>query len=115
MVTIVDYKTYQREEDGSDFHVLIVQGGLEAVKSRQTNNTYLTARTARVSCTFNEATCKSLIGSQLPGAIKKVAVAPYEYAIPETGEIVSLSHNYCFVSEEEAVIQDHYVISEEVN
>ncbi len=114
MVTIVDYKTYQKE-DGTNFHVLIVQGGVEAVKSSQTNKTYLTARTARVSCTFNEATCKALIGNEIPGQIKKVEVAPYEYAMPDSGEVISLSHSYCFVTDEEAVIQDHLVESVEVN
>ncbi|MFT6797689.1 MAG: hypothetical protein ACJART_002842 [Maribacter sp.] len=44
MVTIVDYRTYLRE-DGSEFHSLVVQGGAEAVKSKKTDRIYLTART----------------------------------------------------------------------
>ena len=35
MVTIADYKTYQRE-DGTDFYVLVVQGEVEAVQSKET-------------------------------------------------------------------------------
>lgn len=76
MVKIVDYKTHQREIDGEEFYALIVQGGLEAVKSKETGRTYLTARTARVSCAFDEETCKSLIGTELPGAIQKIAIEP---------------------------------------
>lgn len=114
MVTIVDYKTYQKE-DGTTFHTLVVQGGLEAVKSTQTNRTYLTVRTARVSCTFNEETCKSLIGNQIPGQIKKVSVEPYQYAVPDTGEIITLTHSYDFVSDEDAVKEEHLVDSFEVN
>ena len=108
MVTIVDYKTYQKE-DGTEFHALVVQGGLEAVKSNITDRTYFTARTARVACTFNEDTCKSLLGNQIPGKIKKLEVEPYEYVIPQTGEMISLSHRFEFVSEEETVIKDHVV------
>ena len=42
MVTIVDYKGYQRE-DSTEFE-LIIQGGVEAVRSQETGRTYLTAR-----------------------------------------------------------------------
>jgi len=77
MVTIVDYKTFENEDE-KKFHVLIVQGGLEAVKSKETGQAYFTAKTARVSCTFDENTCKGLIGTEIPGTIKKVEVEPYD-------------------------------------
>ena len=114
MVTIVDYKTYQKEDDGTDFHVLIVQGGLESVKSKETQRTYLTARTAKVPCTFNELTCESLIGTQLSGAIQKVQVEPYEYLIPDTGEMITLTHRYEYIGEEESIIKDNVVDKEMV-
>ena len=98
MVTIADYKTYQRE-DGTDFCVLVVKGEVEAVKSKETGRLYLTAKTANVACTFDAPMCQALIGTEMDGRIKKVAVDPYEYAIPETGEIITLSHRYEFVSE----------------
>lgn len=100
MVTIVDYITYQRESDGKNFHVLVVQGGLEAVKSKVTNKNYFTARTAKVPCTFDEITCKNIIGTQMHGSIQKVATEPYEYTVQETGEVVELSHRYEYVTEE---------------
>jgi hypothetical protein len=105
MVTIVDYKTYQKE-NGEDFHALVVQGGLEAVKSKETNRVYFTAKTARVSCTFGEEMCKKLLGTEMPGSIAKIEVDPYEYAIPDTGEIIHLSHRNEYVSEEDAVIKE---------
>jgi hypothetical protein len=111
MVTIVDYKTYQRE-DGTNFHALVVQGGLEAVKSQETGRTYLTARTAKVPCTFEQATCESYKGTQLPGTIKKVKVEPYEYTIPETGEMLTLSHRYEYVSEENNVVNNNVIEKE---
>ena len=113
MVTIVDFKSYKRE-DGSIFNSLVVQGGVEAVKSQETGKMYLTAKTARVPSTFNEVTCKSLIGHQLPGKVCKVVTDPYEYAIPDTGEIISLNHRYEYIAEQEAVLNDNTVEKEVV-
>ncbi len=106
MVTIVDYKTYQKE-NGENFYALVVQGGLEAVKSKQTDRTYFTARAARVGCTFGEEMCKKLIGTEMPGSIRKVDVDPYDYAIPDTGEIIKLQHRNEYVGEEESIILDN--------
>ena len=114
MVTIVDYKTYKRE-DGTAFNSLVVQGGVEAVKSQETGKIYLTAKTARVPSTFNETTCKSLIGEQLPGDVCKVQTDPYEYAIPDTGEVISLSHRYEYIAEQEAVLKNNFIEEELVN
>jgi len=108
MVTIVDYKTYQKE-DGSEFHALVVQGKLQAVKSKETERTYLTARTAKVPCTFNVETCESLIGTQLPGNIQKVEVQPYDYTNPQTGEMLTLKHRYEFIGEEESVLKQNVI------
>lgn len=113
MVKIVDFKTYQTE-DGKDFCVLIVQGGLEAVKSQETNRTYLTARKARVSCTFNEIVCKSLIGTDFPGTIQKVEVDPYDYTVEGSGEVITLSHRYEYMGEEESIVKDNVLKEEEV-
>jgi hypothetical protein len=113
MVTIVDYKTYQKE-DGTDFYALVVQGGLEAVKSQETGRTYLTARTTKVPCTFNESTCESLKGSTLPGRIQKVEVEPYEYTIPDTGEMITLTHRYEYISEEESILKENVIEEEAV-
>ena len=106
MVTIVDYKTYQNE-NGENFYALVVQGGLEAVKSKETNRTYFTARTARVACTFGEEMCKKLMGIEMQGSIRKVEVESYEFAIPETGEIIKLQHRNEYVGEEESIIENN--------
>ncbi len=104
----MDYKTYQRE-DGTEFHSLVVKGGVEEVKSKETGRVYLTIRKARVSCTFDEDTCNDLIGTTLPGKIEKVKVDPYEYAIPDTGELMTLSHRYEYISEEEVIVKENVV------
>ncbi|MDH7912085.1 hypothetical protein [Winogradskyella sp. SYSU M77433] len=111
MVKIMDYKTYQRE-DGTEFHSLVVQGGIEAVKSKETDRVYLTIRKARVSCTFDEETCKELIGTTMPGKIEKVMVDPYEYAIPDTGELITLSHRYEYLSEDDVTVKENMVEQE---
>ena len=79
---------------------------LEAVKSKETKRTYFTAKTATVACTFDEETCVNLIGTEMPGKIMKVEVKPYEYAIPDTGEVIRLTHRNEYVSDEEAVIKE---------
>lgn len=113
MVSIVDYKAFQKE-NGEKFYSLVVQGGVEAVKSKESGRTYLTAKTTNLACTFNEITCKSLIGTQLPGQIRKVEVDPYEYTDRETGEIVEMTHRYEYLSDEDAIINDNVIKQQEV-
>ena len=60
---------------------------------------YATSRTASIPSTFDADSCKRLIGTELDGVVRKVEVDPYEFAIPETGELVTLTHSYVFVPE----------------
>lgn len=99
MVRIVNYKKHTTE-DGRDFLVLEVQGGVEMIKSQKTGSYYATIRKATVPSTFDEVTCKSLIGSELPGSVFKVASEPYEYTVKETGEVIQLSHKWEYLPEE---------------
>ena len=93
MVKIINYKKHITE-DGKDFLVLIVQGGIEMVKSQKTKSYYATIRQANVPSTFDELTCKSLVGTDLSGCVEKVATDPYEYTIKDTGEVIELSHRW---------------------
>lgn len=95
MAKIMDYELRNSEEKG-EFFVLILQGGVEIVKS-ESGNMYATARKASMPCTFNEATCKMLIGEEIEGEVKKVACEEYQYTIPETGQKITLSHRYEFI------------------
>ena len=113
MIKIIGYKTLQKE-DGSEFQALVVQGELEAVKSKESGKMYFTARTAKVPSTFNEATCESILGKELPGTIRKVSVEPYEYSIPESGEVITLSHRYEYVGEQEGILSNNVVEKEMV-
>ena len=100
MVKIKNFKTAFNVE-GEEFVMLQVQGGVEPVQSKQTGRMYLTVRTAMVPCTFDEVTAEALIGSELPGRVEKVLTEePYEYTVPETGEVIMLSHRYEYVTDE---------------
>ncbi|RVU91545.1 hypothetical protein EH230_11895 [Flavobacterium columnare] len=98
MVTIINYKE-RNTEDGKSFFVLEVQGGIEMVQSKTTGKFYATARKAYLSSTFDELTCKALIGTQMPGAIVKEACDAYEYIDQATGEMVVLTHRYEYAPE----------------
>jgi len=102
MVRIVNYQRRVSEE-GKEFFTLELQGGIEMVKSVQSGKFYLTARKVSMSTTFDENVCQSLIGTELPGEVKKVNCEPYEYTVKDTGEIIMLSHRYEYFDSEETV------------
>lgn len=95
MVTVVNYLTKQAK-DGREFVLLQLQGGVEMVQSQQTGKFYATVRKCTVSTTFDEATAKSLIGTQLPGKIVRIDCEPYEYVEESTGQVLSLAHRWTF-------------------
>ena len=50
------------------------------VKSKKTGMYYGTAKKASIPSTFDEETCKSLIGQELDGTIERIECEPYEFA-----------------------------------
>lgn len=105
MVRIVNFK--EREaEDGTTFFALVIQGGIELVRSQETGNFYATARKTSITSTFNEETCKALIGTEIPGKVVKQECEPYKYTIKETGDIITLSHKYYYIPEEPSEEKD---------
>jgi len=99
MVKVIDYLTVNTLS-GKEFNLLVLQGGVEPLVSAKTGRIYLTMRKANVSTTFDAASCKSLIGTELKGSIEKVDCEPYEYTVKETGEIITLKHNWQYVDED---------------
>jgi hypothetical protein len=98
MVRIIGFK--QREkEDGTPFFILELQGGVEMIRSTETGQFYATAKKAYVTSTFDEQTCKALIGTEISGTIVKKEVEPYSYVVKETGEELVLTHRWVFVPE----------------
>ncbi|AZA52764.1 hypothetical protein [Chryseobacterium sp. G0201] len=98
MVRIISYKTRQKE-DGTSFYILEVQGGIEMVLSQATGQYYATAKKATISTTFDEETCKGLIGAEMSGKVAKITTEPYQYTIKESGEEVTLNHKYIYLPE----------------
>ena len=113
MVTIVDFVKRQNKE-GVEFNALILQGGIELVKSHETGRFYATAKKASITSTFDDAMCQSLIGTQIPGSVQRVLCEPYEFTVKETGEVIELTHRWQYAKEgetiEEKVIDDSQVV-----
>ena len=102
MVTVVDYAKRQRK-DGSEFFVLILQGGLSLVQSRNTGNYYATVKRCSIPSTFDEETAKVMVGEQVPGSIQRQSCEEYEFVAQNTGEVVTLDYRWAYVPEGETV------------
>jgi len=108
MVTVKDYKR-RENKDGEEFFVLVLQGEVVPVKSKTTDRLYFTAKTCTVSSTFDEDTCREIIGLQFPGKIVKVETEPYEFTIPETGEIITLNHRWEYIDNIKEMVSENMV------
>jgi hypothetical protein len=98
MVTIIGYRLAKNKSE-KQFICLELQGDVEMVQSLDTGKFYATARRASVTSTFTEETAKGLIGTRMPGVIKRVESDPYDYTVVETGEVIKLAHKYEFQPE----------------
>jgi hypothetical protein len=98
MVTIMGY-ALRKGQDEKEFYALILQGGIELVKSKKTERYYATLKKASISSTFDEATCKASIGQQFPGSIQKQSCEPYTFVVKETGEIMEFNYRWSYVPE----------------
>ena len=90
---------------GEPFNALIVQGGLTMVQSKETGLYYATAKKASIPTTFDEETCKSLIGQEIEGSVEKVECSPYEFTNEETGEVIELDHRWVYLKPGDTVEQ----------
>src|SRR5665811_1536340 len=102
MVKIVDFIKRQNKE-GKEFNALILQRGIELVKSHETGRFYATAKKASITSTFDDAMCQSLIGTQIPGSVQRVLCEPYEFTVKDTGEVLTLTHRWLYLKEGEAI------------
>ena len=102
MVTIID-AVKRVNKDGESFNALILQGGIELVKSQESGRFYATAKKASITSTFDEQTAKSLIGQKIPGSVKNTTCEPYEFTVKETGEVVTLTHRWEYTKEAESM------------
>jgi len=97
MVKITSYQL--RKSEGKEFYALILQSGIEIIKS-QSGGTYATAKKVSIPSTFTEEVCKALVGQEMAGSIKTVPCEEYCFIIPETGEeVIRDTHNQYFPEE----------------
>jgi len=112
MVKIVDF-VKRTNKEGEEFNALILQSGIELVKSHETGRWYATAKKTSITSTFDDAMCQSLIGTQIPGSVQRVECDPYPFTVRDTGEVLTLTHRWQFVNEGE-VLAAQVVASEKV-
>jgi hypothetical protein len=98
MVTVKN--VHSREGERGKFMSLELTGDAELVQSQNTGRFYATIRRCFISSTFDEETAKALIGTKFKGSIVRVEAEPYDFAIPETGEVIRLAHRWDYVPEE---------------
>ena len=104
MVTIIDFVKRQNKE-GKEFNALILQSGIELVKSRETQRWYATAKKASITSTFDDAVCQGLIGQQIPGSVQRIETEPYDFTVKDTGEVLTLTHRWVYLNEGELAAQ----------
>jgi hypothetical protein len=61
MVTIVNFEKRQ-SKSGNEFFALILQGGVEMVRSAETGQFYATVKRCSVPSILDEANCKLMVG-----------------------------------------------------
>lgn len=106
MVRIINYKK-RTAKDGKEFFALELSGGIEMVKSKSTGMYYATAKKTTITSSFDEETCKSLVGTEIPGYIAKVECDPYTLVNEETGEEQTVTSRNMYVPEQaEVKLQD---------
>ena len=111
MVRIINYKQRERE-DGTTFFLLELQGGVEMVLSKETEQYYATAKKAFITSTFDEVTCQALIGSEMNGSVVKKEVEPYTYVVKETGEELVLTHRWVYVPEDTTTTKEDKAVNQ---
>jgi hypothetical protein len=102
MVTISDCQS-RKNAKGETFYVLILSGEVDFAKSTLSGNFYLTTRRASVTTTFDQKTCQSLIGRQIPGRIIRVECEPWNSVNESTGELIVHHHRNAFVPDSETM------------
>ena len=104
MVIVKNYHL-RTGEDGGEFVTLEIEGDLELVQSQNTGRFYATARRCFIFSTFDQETAERMIGSQMPGRIIRVPKDPFDYTIPETGEVIVVNHGWEYIPEERLTAQ----------
>ena len=95
MVTVTAFQERTSLENNQTYFALeLTSDELELVISQQTGRFYATNFKCWITSTFSETVCQKMVGKQLPGIITRTESEPYEFTIPETGEVITRTHRY---------------------
>lgn len=94
MVTVTSFQARTSIEGKSYIALELQSDDLEFVVSKITGKHYVTVRKCWISSTFNEIIAQKMLGKQMQGSIIKQECEPYEFTIPETGEVITRQHRY---------------------
>ena len=112
-VKIVDF-IKRKNREGVEFNALILQGGLELVKSKESGAWYATSKKASITSTLDDATCQNLIGQEIPCSVQRIECEPYEFTVRDTGEVLTLTHRWVYLKEGET-IEEKVITPEKVS
>lgn len=107
MVNVIAFQKRTSLEGREYFAIQLQSDEIEFNISETSGRHYATLKKCWMSTTFDEATCKMMIGKQIPGTIIKEECEPYSYVNEDTGEEVMISFRNTFVpieSEERKIV-----------
>ena len=99
-VTVTNYLKKKNSEGGS-FLVLTIEGGVQMRQSQDTGNWFASSLKTNILANMDEASCRAMIGKELPGTIIKKKCPPYSFTIPSTGEERTLDYTFDYSPEED--------------
>lgn len=103
MVNVIAFQKRKSLEGREYFAIQLQSDEIEFNISETSGRHYATLKKCWMSTTFDEATCKIMIGKQMPGTIIKEECEPYSYVNEDTGEEVVISFRNTFVPIESEV------------
>lgn len=112
-MVIVKNAHLRKGQDDKEFVTLELNGDIELIQSQNTGRFYATVRRSFISTTFDLPTAKMFIGKTLPGQIIRQECEPYEFTIPDTGEVVTLNYSYQYSPETKPQTEAKPVISQQ--
>lgn len=97
MVNVIAFQK-RTSMDGKEYFAIQIQSEeIEFLMSNTTGRPYATLRKCWMSSTFDENTCKALLGKQIPGTIIKEECEAYSYTDERTGEEIIVTHQNIFI------------------
>jgi hypothetical protein len=111
MAKIASYRTAVNKTDGRSFFVFDLVGA-PVVNTSSTGKISVTIPRTSIPCnTSNEDVIKSVVGMELPGEIRRIEVAPFEFK-GRNGESLTGKHRWIFVAPNQQVAQAAKVAEE---